>query len=74
MLGREMGEGTLGPTLTDAESETIDDEIREVRKQITQAQSENDSKRANMLYQREQALIAKQKGGAPIVGSAGRVV
>ena len=74
MIGREMAEGTLGPTLTAAESETLDGQIQDVRKQITEAQAAGDSKRSNMLYQREQALIAKQKGNKLVVGAGGRAV
>ena len=73
-IGREMAEGTLGPTLTAAESETLDGQIREVRGQIAEAQANGDSKRSNMLYQREQALIAKQKGNKLVVGAGGRAV
>ncbi len=73
-IGREMAEGTLGPTLTAAESETIDGQIQDVRKQIAEAQANGDSKRSNMLYQREQALIAKQKGNKLVVGAGGRSV
>lgn len=73
VIGREMTEGTLGPTLTDAERETVDEQLRDLRKQTADAQSEGDSKRANLLYQREQELISKKQGNAPIVGSAGRV-
>ena len=70
-IGREMGEGSLGGAMTDSERDTLDDQIRNVRKEIETAQVERDSKRANSLYQKEQALLAKQKGSKPIVG-AGR--
>lgn len=71
-IGREMAEGSIGPTLTEGEKETLDDQIRAVREQVQEAQSNGDSKRANMLYQREQALIAKRQGNKPVVGSRGR--
>ena len=74
IIGREMSEGSLGPALTEGERETVHEEIRDVRKQISEAQSQGDSKRANQLYRKEQALIAKEKGNKPIVGSAGRMV
>ena len=73
-VGREMAEGTLGPTMSDSERETASDQLRDLRKQISEAQSEGDSKRANQLYQREQALIAKMEGNKPVVGVGGRVV
>lgn len=73
-IGREMAEGTLGPTLTDTEKDTVDDQIRGVRDQITEAQASGDSKRANKLYQQEQALIAKRSGNKTIVGGRGRMV
>lgn len=72
VIGREMSEGTLGPTLSESERETVDDQIRDVRKQISEAQNEGDSKRANRLYEKEQSLIAKTRGNKAIVGSHGR--
>src|SRR3990167_7976372 len=72
VIGREMAEGTLGPTLSESESETVEGEIRDVRKQQSEVQLNGDSKVANRLYQREQALIAKMKGSKPIVGAQGR--
>lgn len=72
VLGREMAEGNLGPALSEAEADTLDDQIRDIRKQQSEAQSSGDSKRANLLYQREQALIAKRQGNKPIVGAQGR--
>ena len=74
LIGREMSEGTLGPTLTESEVETLDNQIAEVRAEAQKAQAEGNSKRANLLYQREQALIAKKSGEKPVVGVAGRVV
>jgi len=67
-IGREMAEGTLGPALTDAERDTLDEQIGSLRKRIAEAQREGNSKLANKLYQDEQKLIAKQKGDQPIVG------
>lgn len=73
-IGREMSEGSIGPTLTDSEKDTVDDQIRGVREQVAEAQAVGDSKRANKLYQQEQALIAKREGGKNIVGARGRMV
>ena len=73
VIGREMAEGTLGPALSDDERDTVADEVRDVRKQITEAQAAGDSKRADKLYATEQKLLAKM-GNKPIVGSAGRMV
>lgn len=73
-IGREMSEGSLGPTLTETEKDTVDDQIRGVRQQVAEAQSVGDSKRANKLYQQEQALIAKRGGNQQIVGVRGRMV
>lgn len=72
VVGREMSEGTLGPTLTESEAETIDGQIKDLRTQQAEAQSSGNSKLANQLYQKEQALIAKRSGNKPIVGAAGR--
>jgi hypothetical protein len=72
VIGREMAEGTLGPTLTESESETIEGQISDLRKHQAEAQANGNTREANKLYQREQALIAKLKGNRPIVGSQGR--
>ncbi|MHC4357043.1 MAG: hypothetical protein ACYS0H_30465, partial [Planctomycetota bacterium] len=73
-IGREMAEGTLGPTLTESEQETLNTQIEDVRAEIAKAQGEKNSKKANQLYQKEQALLARMHGNQPIVGSAGRTV
>lgn len=69
-VGREMQEGNLGG-VSDEERSGLDDQIRTLRTQQAEAQASGDSKRANELYQKEQALIAR-KGNRPIVGAAGR--
>lgn len=71
-IGREMGEGTLGSVMTDGDKEAAETELRSLRKQIGEAQAEGNSKRANELYQKEQALIAKMGGNRPVVGAQGR--
>ena len=73
-IGREMSEGSLGPTLTESEKDTVEEQIRNVRAQVSEAQSVGDSKRANKLYQQEQALIAKRDGSKAVVGARGRMV
>ena len=73
-IGREMSEGSLGPTLTESEKDTVEEQIRNVRTQVSEAQASGDSKRANKLYQQEQALIAKRDGSKQIVGAHGRMV
>ena len=73
IIGREMSEGTLGPALSDDERETVNDQVRDVRHQIAEAQAIGDSKRADKLYQKEQALLAKM-GNKPIVGASGRMI
>mgnify|MGYP001604046164 CR=1 FL=1 len=70
VIGREMSEGSLGPVLSESERDSVQDELRDVRKQITEAQGEGDSKRANKMYLKEQALIAKMDGDKPIAGAA----
>lgn len=71
VIGREMSEGTLGPAMSESERDSLEDAVRDVRKQIAEAQQEGDSKRANKLYQKEQQLLSKA-GNGPIVGAAGR--
>ncbi len=73
MIGREMGEGTLGPAMSEGERETVGDEVTGIRKQIEEAQEKGDSKRANQLYQKEQKLLEKM-GNKSIVGAGGRMV
>ena len=72
IVGREMEEGSLGPTLTDSERDTMEDQLSDIQKQIDEAQSKGDSKRANKLYETKLGLIAKKDGNTPIVGSEGR--
>ena len=72
-IGREMAEGSLGPTLTDSEKDTVDEQLRGLRSQINEAQASGDSKRANKLYQQEQGLIAKRDGNRSVVGAQGRM-
>lgn len=64
VIGREMGEGTLGPAISESERDTVEDEVRAVRKQIAAAQSEGNSKRANQLFQKEQKLLERIGGKA----------
>jgi len=73
-IGRDMSEGGLGPVLSESEADTIEEEVRDVRKQIAEAQAEGDSKRANKLFAREQSLLAKIKGSEPVVGAGGRSI
>lgn len=49
----------------------IEDQLDTLRERIEEAQARGNSKRANELYQQEQALRAS-RGNAPIVGSQGR--
>ena len=67
-----MSEGNLGPNLNESEIDAIEDEVRDVRKKISEAQQAGDSKRANQLYQKEQSLLAKMAGNKPVVGAEGR--
>jgi hypothetical protein len=71
-IGREMAEGTLGPALNEGERDSVENEIEDLRRQINEALQSGNSKRANTLYQREQALIKKMGGSGPIVGAQGR--
>jgi len=65
-FGREMAEGSLGPTLTDGERGTMQDQLTELRGKIEAANAKGNSKEANRFYQDEQALIAKMDGNKPI--------
>lgn len=73
VIGREMAEGSLGPAMSDDERDTVQDEIKGIRKQISEAQEAGDSKRADQLYQKEQKLLSKM-GNKPVVGAAGRMI
>ena len=50
VIGREMGEGTLGPAISETERETVTEEIESLRKQQAEAQASGNSKKANQLY------------------------
>ncbi|MEE9302975.1 MAG: hypothetical protein V3U84_04230, partial [Thiotrichaceae bacterium] len=65
-FGREMAEGTLGPTLTDGERDNLTDELTDVRAKIVAANESGNSKEANRLYQQELAIIAKKDGNKSI--------
>ena len=71
-VGREMAEGTLGPSMTATEVETAQDAIRDLGKQIEEAQAVNDSRLANQLYQKQLGIYDKM-GDQPLVGAQGRV-
>lgn len=68
LIGREMGEGSLGALSSD-DRDTVHDEINEVRKQIQTAQAEGDSNKANVLFQKEQSLISRITKKETIVGN-----
>lgn len=71
-VGREMVEGGMVPPLSASDKDAVDDQLREVRGKITEAQGRGDNREANRLYQTEQQLIGKLGGAQPIVGAAGR--
>ena len=73
-IGREMGEGTLGGGIDESAREGLENQVSEIREQIEKARSEGNNKKANDLYQKEQALLAKISGNQPVVGAAGRSV
>lgn len=70
-IGREMGEDRIGPVISDSDKGALNNQISELRKQQSEAQSKGDGKRANELYQQEQQLLAKL-GNQPVVGARGR--
>lgn len=72
VVGREMAEGSLGPSLSETEVESIDGQINDLRKQQAEAQASGNSKLANELYKKEQAAIARRNGNQGIVGARGR--
>jgi len=71
-IGREMGEGTLGPVLTDGDVAAIDQQITASRAKQMELQAQGKNADANKEYQNEMALIAKKAGNKPVVGAAGR--
>ncbi len=73
-IGREMEQGGLVPPLSDSERSEGKDQLIDLRKKISEAQSKGDSKEANRLYQEEQKILAKMGGSVPIVGAEGRAV
>lgn len=71
-IGREMGEDRLGGVVAEGDRKGIQDQIDSLRTQQSEAMAKGDNKKANQLYQEEQALIGKLKGSQPIVGAQGR--
>ncbi|MCR4282377.1 MAG: hypothetical protein NUV72_05055, partial [Bauldia sp.] len=70
VLGREMGEGTLGALPSETDRAGANEQLRTLRAQISEAQATGDNRRANELYQQELTLTAKINGNQPIVGRA----
>lgn len=65
-FGREMAEGSLGPSLSDNERNTMEETLAELRAKQSEASAKGDTKNANRYYQQEQELIAKMDGNKPI--------
>ena len=70
-VGREMSEGSMD-VMTENERETIDDQVKDVRKRAGEAKDLGDTRLANKLFKQEQELITKVVGKKPIVGGGGR--
>jgi hypothetical protein len=67
-IGREQTEGTMGPTLTQTQRETVLEQIGELHAKIAEAQYEGNNKLANQLYQKE-LVLQKQIADEPVPGS-----
>ena len=72
-IGREMNEGSMD-VMTDSEKETIDDQVKDVRKRAAEAKDEGNTRLANKLFSQEQELLSKVVGKGPIVGAGSRTV
>ncbi|KKK86982.1 hypothetical protein LCGC14_2757810, partial [marine sediment metagenome] len=70
-IGREMSEGSMD-VMTENERETIDDQVKDVRKRADEAKEEGNTRLANKLFKEEQDLLTKVVGKKPIVGGGGR--
>lgn len=70
-IGREMSEGSL-ESLSEAERDTLDDQVRDVRKRAAEAKGRGETRLANKLFKEEQALLSKIVGRQPIIGAGGR--
>jgi hypothetical protein len=70
--GREMAESGLVPPMSADAQEQAQGELDDLRARIAKAQSENNTREANRLYQKEQEMIGKMGGDGPIVGSGTR--
>ncbi len=72
-LGREMGEGQLGPTTLPADQvDGIQGQIADLRKRQDEAMAADNRDLAQKLSDQELALHEKLRGTSPIVGEAGR--
>lgn len=69
LVGREMGEGSLGSVISESDKAGIDTQIADLR---TKQASAPDGKTKNQYYHQEMALIAKRDGNSNIVGTRGR--
>lgn len=72
-IGREMSEGVMD-IMTDTEKETLEDQVKDVRKRADEAKNKGETRLANKLFAEEQKLLARLVGSKPIVGSTGRTV
>jgi len=66
-IGREMSEGSM-EILTENERETLDDQVKDLRKRADEAKNKGETRLANKLFQEEQALLSKLVGNRPIIG------
>ena len=55
-----------------ADTETVDDQLDELRTKQTELLALGKSRQANALFRREQELISARDGSRPIVGKGGR--
>ena len=72
-IGREMSEGSMD-VLTENERETIDDQVKDLRKRANEAKESGDTRLANKIFKQEQELLTKVVGKTPIVGAGGRAI
>lgn len=70
-IGREMSEGSMD-VLTDSEKETVDDQVKDLRKRAAEAKESGNTREANRLFKQEQEALAKLVGKTPIVGAGDR--
>ena len=73
-IGREMGEGSLGETITETEREGLQSQADNAREKREEARSKGNNAEAKRWDEKERGFIRRLHGAAPLVGTGGKNV